>query len=84
MSDGPIPLFGSLPSAVSRQWGFQQENKTFSFPLAMNNIFSFTATHSTVARNYVKIAVNLMNAPIASIVTEIAGESHAYYFVIGN
>ena len=21
MSDGPIPLFGSLPSAVSRQWG---------------------------------------------------------------
>lgn len=21
MQDGPIPLFGSLPSAVSRQWG---------------------------------------------------------------
>lgn len=22
MPDGPIPLFGSLPSAVSRQWGY--------------------------------------------------------------
>lgn len=37
MSDGPIPLFGSLPSAVSRQWGifgFIDSGSFVTMPLA--------------------------------------------------
>lgn len=34
MSDGPIPLFGSLPSAVSRQWGQTNAERTTSFNIA--------------------------------------------------
>lgn len=37
MQDGPIPLFGSLPSAVSRQWGSFESIDSGSFvtmPLA--------------------------------------------------
>ena len=37
MQDGPIPLFGSLPSAVSRQWGSFKSIDSGSFvtmPLA--------------------------------------------------
>lgn len=39
MPDGPIPLFGSLPSAVSRQWGgfSSVDSGTFvTMPLSAN------------------------------------------------
>ena len=68
---------------LNRQWGFMQENKEFSLNLALNTILSFNATHSTVANNYVRIAINLMNDKRPIIVTENPGESRAYYIVIG-
>lgn len=36
MPDGPIPLFGSLPSAVSRQWGQTNAERTTSFNIAFH------------------------------------------------
>lgn len=46
MPDGPIPLFGSLPSAVSRQWGITTDSGwdkdywTFTYPIAMSSSLS--------------------------------------------
>lgn len=47
MSDGPIPLFGSLPSAVSRQWGYVSNRKDGDIMYlvsAKNSIVLATAT----------------------------------------
>ena len=45
MQDGPIPLFGSLPSAVSRQWGMLS-NGTLIFPMTFSQVFSVVALKS--------------------------------------
>lgn len=45
MPDGPIPLFGSLPSAVSRQWGILS-NGTLIFPMTFSQVFSVVALKS--------------------------------------
>ena len=40
MPDGPIPLFGSLPSAVSRQWGSYDSESYYTnitFPIAFHD-----------------------------------------------
>lgn len=48
MPDGPIPLFGSLPSAVSRQWGNvgmgSDHYCNWILPLAVKSVFHVFAT----------------------------------------
>jgi hypothetical protein len=49
MPDGPIPLFGSLPSAVSRQWGASPWITSYTakaiFPISFSNTnYSIVAT----------------------------------------
>lgn len=61
----------------------QQENRMFSLPLTMSRLFLFNATHLTVDRNYVKIAVNIKEFPILSIVADTSGESNSHYVAIG-
>lgn len=46
MQDGPIPLFGSLPSAVSRQWGGATGSKTAAY--------ASSQFHVTLPINYQK------------------------------
>lgn len=55
MSDGPIPLFGSLPSAVSRQWGVDDQiignnggTVDITFPISFpNEVFSCTQSNDS-------------------------------------
>lgn len=57
MSDGPIPLFGSLPSAVSRHWGFVTipDNRTYvDFTLPV----TFTSGALAVVANDVLLATS--------------------------
>ena len=46
MPDGPIPLFGSLPSAVSRQWGVATGSKA--------EAYASSKFHVTLPINYQK------------------------------
>lgn len=48
MPDGPIPLFGSLPSAVSRQWGYARANRqgyVLSYPVTMTTLCAIVSTN---------------------------------------
>lgn len=52
MQDGPIPLFGSLPSAVSRQWGqtsmgSAEQSTTFTYPIAFPSSLLSVAASDT-------------------------------------
>ena len=49
MQDGPIPLFGSLPSAVSRQWGLSTNDPgmggaVFHYPVTFNPFIALAGT----------------------------------------
>ena len=48
MPDGPIPLFGSLPSAVSRQWGVNRYG-IVTLPVSCQSINRIVSVHSGVA-----------------------------------
>ena len=83
MPDGPIPLFGSLPSAVSRQWGLHDENKKFLLPLTVNQFIAMTSTHKTNNNTPVKNAVNSGNPPNIYIATDLGSPGSSYYIAIG-
>lgn len=43
--DGPIPLYGLSPSAVSRQWGHSDDTiRTFIYPIKMNRLIGVYLT----------------------------------------
>ena len=83
MQDGPMPLFGSLPSAGSRQWGLQEENKKFLLPLTVNQFIAMTSTHKTGNNTSVRNAVNSDNLPNIYIATDLGSLGLSYYIVIG-
>lgn len=54
MPDGPIPLFGSLPSAVSRQWGDVTAGD-YALPISFASNYSVVANDTGVATASIKI-----------------------------
>lgn len=65
MPDGPMPLFGSLPSAVSRQWIYDIQNTnelkgayTINIPIAMNLLGCATNSTGDDSTNIVNWSTN--------------------------
>lgn len=54
MPDGPIPLFGSLPSAVSRQWGDVTAGD-YALPISFASNYSVVANDTGAAAASIKI-----------------------------
>lgn len=54
MPDGPIPLFGSLPSAVSRQWGTVAAGD-YALPISFTSNYSVVANDAGTAIASIKI-----------------------------
>ena len=54
MQDGPIPLFGSLPSAVSRQWGSVTAGD-YALPISFASNYSVVANDTGSAAASIKI-----------------------------
>ena len=54
MPDGPIPLFGSLPSAVSRQWGTVTAGD-YALPISFASNYSVVANDIGSAATSIKI-----------------------------
>lgn len=73
MPDGPIPLFGSLPSAVSRQWGTVTNTDSphdYTLPLSMSA--ALAAVANDVGGNCNSIGIT----PHASTVTIISRKTN--------
>ena len=88
MPDGPIPRFGSLPSAVSRQWGYSSYGYV-KFPIAFTAFRRVLLTHQGSAFMIVKFTEFINNNGFTLSVADLNGgvnvaESYdAQYLAIG-
>lgn len=91
MPDGPIPLFGSLPSAVSRQWGLSTNDPgmggvVFHYPVTFNPFIALAGatklgTGNASANDAVVTELGTTSCTIDS--TPVAYTSHYRVVVIG-
>lgn len=88
MPDGPIPLFGSLPSAVSRQWGYSSYGYV-KFPIAFTAFRRVLLTHQGSAFMIAKFTEYADNNGFTLSVTNLNGDVNvaenydAQYLAIG-
>ena len=86
MPDGPIPLFGSLPSAVSRQWGTTNNDKgaggtSFAYPIACTPL-SATASCTSMSVDPSDAAVTMLSNNSCNIDVKQASYTSAYRVII--
>lgn len=74
MQDGPIPLFGSLPSAVSRQWGVNAHG-IVTLPVACQSINKIVPAHSGI--NFIDTKVRETN-PLIKFTLDVGGNTGNY------
>lgn len=79
MQDGPIPLFGSLPSAVSRQWGTSMTRTNLILPI------SFTPFAAVASHEGTDPAINIIVYENLSKLWDNwdRGANKAFYIAIG-
>lgn len=88
MPDGPIPLFGSLPSAVSRQWGIVTTTNSphdYTLPLSMSVAFAAVANDVGGDCHSIGITPHASTVTIASRKTNDLSYAATvlYYIVMG-
>ena len=89
MQDGPISLFGSLPSAVSRQWGYAVANRqghVLSYPVTMTTLYVIVSTHldrSSSPITPVTISCFRPDASNVRLVSNIDGSPETLSIIIG-
>ena len=78
--DGPIPLYGLSPSAVSRQWVFSaQENQKNKTPLSGFTKLFETASHKTGATATYITSMRDTDDNSFYIVSNASGTSSSYW-----
>lgn len=80
MQDGPISLFGSLPSAVSRQWGFGKTAQTFTLPIS-TQWSKVVAFHNGESPDTVSVTTDVVQSKFT--VKTLSGAVDAHYISIG-
>lgn len=88
MQDGPILLFGSLPSAVSRQWGLVENPDSphdYTLPLSLST--ALAAIANDVGGNCNSIGIQPHTSTVTIISRKTSDLSYAktvlYYIVLG-
>lgn len=82
MPDGPIPLFGSLPSAVSRQWGYSNGcTKTWVATLPISSSSSYAALAGDAGGGAFPIGANA-NTNTICFYQQIDNATGLFYLVI--
>lgn len=77
-----MPLFGSLPSAVSRQWGYSNGNtKTWVATLPINSHQSYAAVAGDAGAGAFPIGANA-NSNTIRFYQQIDNETGLFYIVI--
>nr|DAE17504.1 MAG TPA: hypothetical protein [Siphoviridae sp. ctoRD1] len=74
MPDGPIPLFGSLPSAVSRQWGVNVHG-IITLPVSCQLINIIVPAHSGI--NFIDAKVRETN-PLIKFTLDVGQNTGKY------